>query len=165
MDALQQSGNEEYKEVSEILQNKLYYEPATLEIVFKLMTTYTHQPIKYLDTVIHLASILLKMLERYSKNTNYMFVRKRAAKNAKQKKAQGQSSRAAVCGADILADNSVHRSPRITSANGADEDDMDEEEAEIEQAEQGNTYKEHKFTFESMERVRGPLDRESYHVY
>lgn len=47
----------------------------------------------------------------------------------------------------------MYLSPRSISANGAEEDGMDEEEAEIEQAEQGSTYKEHKFTFESMERV------------
>ena len=84
MDALYYSGNEEYKEVSEILQNKLYYEPETLEMVLKVISTYTHQPIKYLDAIVHLSYVMLRMLEKYSKNTEYMFVRKKASKRGKK---------------------------------------------------------------------------------
>ena len=96
MDALYYSGNEEYKEVSEILQNKLYYEPETLEMVLVVITTYKDQPIKYLDAIVHLSYVMLRMLEKYSKNTEYMFVRKKASKRAKKTK-QAEGGKLDLC--------------------------------------------------------------------
>jgi hypothetical protein len=42
----------------------------------------------YLDAVVHLAYVLLRMLEKYSKSNSYMFVRKRKAKKARRKNRQ-----------------------------------------------------------------------------
>jgi replication fork protection complex subunit Tof1/Swi1 len=41
---------------------------------------------RYLDAVVHLAYVLLRMLEKYSKTNAYMYVRKRKAKRARRKK-------------------------------------------------------------------------------
>lgn len=82
MEALQQSGNQEYKDVSEILQDKLYYEGQTLDMVIQIASTYKNQPIRYLDTVINLVYVLLRMLEKYSKNKEHMFVKKKARRRA-----------------------------------------------------------------------------------
>jgi replication fork protection complex subunit Tof1/Swi1 len=84
MDGLFYSGNEDYKDVSEILQNKLYYEAETLEMVLKVVSFYKDQSIQYLDAVIHLMYVMLRMLEKYSKNQDYIFVKKKAAKRSKK---------------------------------------------------------------------------------
>jgi hypothetical protein len=39
----------------------------------------------YLDSVIHFAYVLLRMLEKYSKNKAYMYVRKKRVKRQKEK--------------------------------------------------------------------------------
>jgi uncharacterized protein YwgA len=49
MDALQHSGNEDYKEVSEILQNKLYYDKETLDMALNVLKAYKQQPLRYAD--------------------------------------------------------------------------------------------------------------------
>ena len=94
MDGLFYSGNEDYKDVSEILQNKLYYEAETLEMVLKVVSFYKDQSIQYLDAVVHLAYVMLRMLEKYSKNQDYIFVKKKAAKRGKKKQAEGAAGEA-----------------------------------------------------------------------
>lgn len=93
---------------------------------------------RYLDSIINLNYVLLRMLEKYSKNKNYMYVRKKAHKRAKQKKA------------------------KALAAAGDDEDEaariMDEEEEEIEAAKQH--YDEHQFEFEEYERVSLSFNRQ-----
>lgn len=82
IEALQTSGNKEYEEVSQILQDKLYYEGSTLDMVLSVASTYKNQPIRYLDTIVNLVYVLLKMLEKYSKNKDYMYVKKKARRRA-----------------------------------------------------------------------------------
>jgi replication fork protection complex subunit Tof1/Swi1 len=86
---------------------------------------------RYLDSIINLNYVLLRMLEKYSKNKNYMYVRKKAHKRAKQKKAKALAA----------AGDDEEEAARI----------MDEEEEEIEAAKQH--YDEHQFEFEEYERV------------
>lgn len=111
IEALQASGIPEHVDVAEILQNKLYYEAETLDMVVGLITKYNAQSYKcvsdlarhvnscscsssactrrYLDSVINLAYTLLRMLEKYSKSKAYMYVRKKRAgraANARKKK-------------------------------------------------------------------------------
>lgn len=88
IEALQVSGNDQYKEVSEILQDKLYYENSTLEMVTQIASTYKNQPLRYLDTIINLVYVLLRMLEKYSKSKEFMYVKKKARRRAR---AQGAS--------------------------------------------------------------------------
>ncbi|KAI5476063.1 hypothetical protein MNV49_000435 [Pseudohyphozyma bogoriensis] len=85
IDALSVSGVEENIEVAEILQNKLYYEADTLDMVVAVISKYTNQSLKYLDSVINLAYVLLRMLEKYSKSKAYMYVKKKAKARRKKK--------------------------------------------------------------------------------
>lgn len=81
------SGREEHVDTAEILQNKLYYDADTLELCAALLRRYDHQSNKFLDAIIHLAYVLLRMLEKYSKHKAHMFVRrKKANRGGAQKK-------------------------------------------------------------------------------
>ncbi|GAA6000092.1 Tof1p [Rhodotorula paludigena] len=86
IEALQATGNQDHIDVAEILQNKLYYEAETLDMVVNLVTRYNAQSYKYLDAVLNLAYTLLRMLEKYSKSKAYMYVRKKKAGRAAKKK-------------------------------------------------------------------------------
>lgn len=84
------SGREEHVDTAEILQNKLYYDADTLELCASLLRRYDHQSNKFLDAIVHLAYVMLRMLEKYSKSKAYMFVRRKKANRggaAKKKKA------------------------------------------------------------------------------
>lgn len=45
----------------------------------------TSRPGRYLDSVIHLSYVLLRMLEKYSKSKAFMYVRKKKSKAKKRK--------------------------------------------------------------------------------
>ncbi|KAK4698763.1 hypothetical protein P7C70_g7506, partial [Phenoliferia sp. Uapishka_3] len=120
------SGQEENMDVAEILQNKLYYEADTLDMVLAVINGYSNQSIKYLDSVIHLSFVLLRMLEKYSKSKSYMYIRKKKSR-AKKRKAKKDA--------------------------GEDEGDGigqgDEEEEEVDRG--AISYGEHAFEFEKFE--------------
>ncbi|SCV67720.1 BQ2448_5331 [Microbotryum intermedium] len=86
IEALEASGIPDHVDVAEILQNKIYYEAETLDMVLTVVTKYNTQSHKYLDSVINLAYVLLRMLERYAKSKAYMYVRKKKAKQSRKKK-------------------------------------------------------------------------------
>ncbi|GAA5935882.1 Tof1p [Sporobolomyces koalae] len=88
IEALQLSGIPDHIDVAEILQNKLYYEAETLDMVLTVLTKYTNQSYKYLDSTITLAYTLLRMLEKFSKSKAYMYVRKKKAGRAGKKKSK-----------------------------------------------------------------------------
>ncbi len=73
------SGQQDHVDTAEILQNKLYYDADTLELCANLLRRYTDQSNKFLDAIVHLAYVMLRMLEKYSKSKAYMFVRKKKA--------------------------------------------------------------------------------------
>ncbi|KAM0754978.1 timeless-domain-containing protein [Meredithblackwellia eburnea MCA 4105] len=126
VDALANSGVEANIDVAEILQNKLYYEAETLDMVITVIHRYSTQSLKYLDSVMHLSYVLLRMLEKYSKSKAYMYVRKKKSRARKRK------------------------SKRNT---GDDEGDgvgqFNEEEEEMDRG--AKTYGEHTFEFEKFE--------------
>ena len=88
MDAMQLSGHEDYVDVSVTLQNKLYYEEETLNVVLGAITSYTSQSHAYLDAVVHLAYVLLRLLEKFSKSNAHMFIKKKARVAARRKKSK-----------------------------------------------------------------------------
>ncbi|GAA6027789.1 hypothetical protein JCM8097_001720 [Rhodosporidiobolus ruineniae] len=130
IEALQATANPDHVEVAEILQNKLYYEADTLDMVVSLINKYSGQSYRYLDAVMNLSYTLLRMLEKYSKSKAYMYVRKKKAGRAKKKKKQAANGEDAGDGLGMG-------------------DDEDEEEAEIEQS--TVSFKEHAFQFEKFE--------------
>lgn len=149
IDALHTSGNEEYKEVAEVLQDKLYYEGDTLDMVLKVASTYKNQPVRYLDTIVHLVFVLLKMLEKFSKNKDYMFVKKKANRRAKKKANPGKDTLQFPPTIARFRNIKIHRLMPLSFP--IEYDDMDEEEAEYEQSSKG--YAEHAFKFKSFEEV------------
>ncbi|KWU43381.1 timeless-domain-containing protein, partial [Rhodotorula sp. JG-1b] len=108
IEALQASGIPEHVDVAEILQNKLYYEAETLDMVVGLITKYNAQSYKYLDSVINLAYTLLRMLEKYSKSKAYMYVRKkRAGRAANARKKKKRESGSALHRIEYVAESSA----------------------------------------------------------
>ena len=79
IEAMSLSGHQDHVDTSEILQNKLYYDADTLELCANLLRRFDRQSNKYLDAIVHLAYVMLRMLEKYSKSKAYMFVRKKKA--------------------------------------------------------------------------------------
>ncbi|GAA5975641.1 hypothetical protein JCM10908_005228 [Rhodotorula pacifica] len=132
IEALQASGIPEHIDVAEILQNKLYYEAETLDMVVGLITKYNAQSYKYLDSVINLAYTLLRMLEKYSKSKAYMYVRKKKAGRAANARKKKQKDAADENGEEGL---------------GMGEED--EEELEVERG--TVSFGEHAFQFEKFE--------------
>ena len=85
----------------------------------------------YLETIVNFAFVLLRMLERYSKNKSFMFIRKRKAARRKR-----------------LADkNGESQGPTAEEYAGDDEegDGGDDRDAP--------SYAEHAFTFQTFEKV------------
>ncbi|GAA6062112.1 hypothetical protein JCM10212_000866 [Sporobolomyces blumeae] len=130
IEALQATGNPDHVDVAEILQNKLYYEAETLDMVLTVLVKYTNQSYKYLDSIITLSYTLLRMLEKYSKSKAYMYVRKKKAGRAANK-----------------------RRKRDAAGNENGEDGLgmgeDEEEQEIERG--IVSFSDHAFQFEKFE--------------
>ncbi|KAH8930022.1 hypothetical protein BT69DRAFT_1275789 [Atractiella rhizophila] len=127
IEELSQSANEDDKDLSDILQNKLYYEGETLDMILKLMGTYKDQSVQYLNSVVQLAFVLLRMLEKYSKSKAHMYIRKKTIRRNKKK-------------AKKSADEKIEAELPLA---------MEEEDGEIETGE--NSYREHAFTFEVFE--------------
>ncbi|GAA6001966.1 hypothetical protein JCM10207_003015 [Rhodosporidiobolus poonsookiae] len=128
IEALQASPTQDYVDVAEILQNKLYYEADTLDMVLSLIHKYSAQSYKYLDAVMNLSYTLLRMLEKYSKSKSYMYVRKKKAGRAKRKKKQPNGE---------------------NDEEGMGMGAEDEEEQEVEQG--TVSFSEHAFQFEKFE--------------
>lgn len=130
------SSNEDDVEAAEILQNSLYYNYDILDTSLTVVTQYKDQSVAYLDSIIHFAYVLLRMLEKYSKTKSFMFVRKRKAQRRKKKAAE-----AAAAG----------QAPPLPEEYGGD--DEDEEGALGQPDRDAPSYSEHQFTFKAFETV------------
>ena len=93
IDALSASPDEEHRETADVLQNKLYYQSEILDSVLEVVSKFKDQSKKYLESVIHLVYILMRLLEKYSKNKNgFMIVRKKARAGGRKKKGEAQKA-------------------------------------------------------------------------
>lgn len=139
------------------LQNKLYYDETHLEMVLNIIASYKDQSKRcafsltarhvrcgmlmrahsYLDAIVHLTYVLMRMLEKYSKNTDAMYVRKKK-KSAKRK------SKGATVPPALIRDVDTP-----TEAEDGVQHDMPSEEDEPKL-----TYAEHAFHFDRYEQVR-----------
>ncbi|WWC91099.1 uncharacterized protein L201_006040 [Kwoniella dendrophila CBS 6074] len=131
LDAMATSGEEEDIEVAEIVQNNLYYNGDILDSSLSVISQYKDQSVAYLDSVVHFAYVLLRMLEKYSKNKGYMFIRKRKAARKKRKEAEKANE---------------------PNASGMPEEYGNEEEEALQPDEQAPSYAEHAFTFKTFEK-------------
>lgn len=130
IDSMSTSTNESDAEAAETLQHSIYYNGDILDTALTVVAQYKDQSIAYLDSVIHFAYVLLRMLEKYSKNKGYMFVRKKKARRAKKKAAQD----AAEQGKEMP-------------------EEYAEDEGALEEDKEGPSYAEHQFTFNAFEQV------------
>ncbi|KAJ3350857.1 Topoisomerase 1-associated factor 1 [Entophlyctis luteolus] len=85
LNAMEMSGNEDYRHASQTIQNNLYYEAYALEAIVQLCKGFKEQSAGYLKTLVETVHIFLKMLEKYSKSKAFMVVR-RKRKQLKKKK-------------------------------------------------------------------------------
>ncbi|KAK4051924.1 Topoisomerase 1-associated factor 1 [Microbotryomycetes sp. JL201] len=85
VEAMLASGDEDNVTVAEVLQNKIYYEQETFNLVLRIIADFKAQSNKYLDSTIHLAFTLLRTLEKFSKTKAFMFVRKKQKARARRR--------------------------------------------------------------------------------
>jgi replication fork protection complex subunit Tof1/Swi1 len=75
-------------EAAEILQNQLIYNGEVLDIALESLRAYKEgtQSLVYLDSSVHLAYALLRMLEKWTKQkgSREMYVRKKARKKKRK---------------------------------------------------------------------------------
>ncbi|AAW44173.2 conserved hypothetical protein [Cryptococcus deneoformans JEC21] len=135
IDDMSTSTNEEDVEVAEILQHQLYYNYDILDSALAVVREYKNQSIAYLDSIIHFAYVLLRMLEKYSKTKAFMFIRKRKNTHKKRKERQAASQ--------ANADREQRKIP---------EEYGDEGEEAFAPDEDAPSYAEHAFTFQSFEK-------------
>ncbi|KAG8689963.1 Topoisomerase 1-associated factor 1, partial [Ceratobasidium sp. 395] len=83
-----QDPDEAVQEAAETLQSQLYYNGEALDVALESLRGYKEQSLAYLDSAVHLAFVLLRMLEKWANSQGEMYVRKRK-KKAKARKAQG----------------------------------------------------------------------------
>lgn len=77
---------EDDQEIAENIQNRLFYEEVTLDLVAMILRSYTRQPFGWLDDCTEMVHVHLKMLERFSKQHEHMFIRSRKRARAQRKK-------------------------------------------------------------------------------
>nr|XP_018259274.1 topoisomerase 1-associated factor 1 [Kwoniella dejecticola CBS 10117]OBR81432.1 topoisomerase 1-associated factor 1 [Kwoniella dejecticola CBS 10117] len=133
LDAMATSGEEEDVEVAEIVQNNLYYNGDILDSSLSVISQYRDQSVAYLDSVIHFAYVLLRMLEKYSKNKAFMFIRKKKAARKKRKQR-----------------DEAMKEP--DSTQNIPEEYGNEEEEALEPDAEAPSYAEHAFTFNAFEK-------------
>ncbi|KIJ43813.1 hypothetical protein M422DRAFT_136778, partial [Sphaerobolus stellatus SS14] len=77
-------------EAAEVLQHQLYYNGDVLDFAIEGLQNYKEQSIAYLDSSVHLAYTLLRMLERWGKKKGDVYVRRKTkSKNRRRGKEEG----------------------------------------------------------------------------
>ncbi|CAZ80087.1 unnamed protein product [Tuber melanosporum] len=77
---------EDDQDIAENIQNRLFYEEVTLDLVVMILRAYTRQPFGWLDDCTEMVHVHLRMLERFSKQHEHMFIRSRKRARAQRKK-------------------------------------------------------------------------------
>ncbi|KAH7046053.1 timeless protein-domain-containing protein [Macrophomina phaseolina] len=82
---MSESPMDEDQEISENIQNRIFYEETTHDRIVTLLRSYKDQGLGYLDACTELSHVFIRMLERYSKQNVDLQVRsrRRARKKAK----------------------------------------------------------------------------------
>lgn len=83
------SPSEEDQEIAENMQSRVFYEESTLIMLVSIIRTYKDQPLGYLDLCTELGSLLLKMLERFSKSNTHLYIRARRRHKKKSAISEG----------------------------------------------------------------------------
>ena len=80
-----ESSDEEDQEIAENIQNRIFYEEATHDLLVSVLRTYKTQSFSYLDTVTECVHVFVRMLERYSKQNADLQIRSKRRAHRKQK--------------------------------------------------------------------------------
>ncbi|EUC61522.1 timeless protein carboxy-terminal region protein [Rhizoctonia solani AG-3 Rhs1AP] len=99
-----QDPDEATQEAAETLQHQLYYNGEALDIALESLRNYKDQSIAYLDSAVHLAYVLLRMLEKWAQSQGEMYVRKKK-KKSRAKKAKGVSEEEGIVDVESDEDN------------------------------------------------------------
>jgi replication fork protection complex subunit Tof1/Swi1 len=83
---------EDDQEIAENIQNRLFYEETTHELIVLILRNYNDQGFGYLDACTELVHVHLRMLERYSKQNVDMQVRSRRRTRRRKKAVTGTTS-------------------------------------------------------------------------
>ena len=106
-------------DVAEVLQNQLIYNGEVLEIALDSLKAYKDgtQSLVYLDSSVHLAYALLRMLEKWTKvgGGREMYVRKKARR---KRKAKGPSPSPTPLASLLMAGLRPHRRGRYPGRRG-----------------------------------------------
>ncbi|EJU01446.1 hypothetical protein DACRYDRAFT_16139 [Dacryopinax primogenitus] len=89
VECMSNSPSEEIRDASEALQHKLWFSSELMDVALANARTYTGQSLAYLEAVVQLNHVLLKLLERYAKGRSAMYVRKKTS--AKKKKGKSMN--------------------------------------------------------------------------
>ncbi|KTW30789.1 hypothetical protein T552_00501 [Pneumocystis carinii B80] len=76
--------SQEYQEIADNMQNNMYYDEHNLDLIINVIKLYKTQSFGFLNISTELVHNLLKMLEKYSKTKDYMYVRVRQRQNRKK---------------------------------------------------------------------------------
>ncbi|CAE7152048.1 unnamed protein product, partial [Rhizoctonia solani] len=90
-----QDPDEVTQEAAETLQHQLYYNGEALDVALESLRNYKDQSIAFLDSAVHLAYVLLRMLEKWAQSQGEMYVRK------KKKKSRAKKGRLSMLSAHI----------------------------------------------------------------
>ncbi|KAF9173981.1 Topoisomerase 1-associated factor 1 [Mortierella sp. AD010] len=148
------SPNETYRDASDIVQNNLYYQEATLEVFLDLAKRYKLQSTLYLHTLIRMIHILLKTLETYSNSKSYMSTLKRKriiAKKRKEAYAKSKNGQEAAAEEGTADQNGIENGDG-NQAQGGEQEQRQGDEDEEGRDESALTMKEHQFVFKDYER-------------
>ncbi|KAG8738044.1 Topoisomerase 1-associated factor 1 [Ceratobasidium sp. 414] len=99
-----QDPDEAVQEAAETLQSQLYYNGEALDVALDSLREYKEQSIAYLDSAVHLAFVLLRMLEKWAHSQGEIYVRKRK-KKARAKKAKAITEEDGIV--DVESDEEV----------------------------------------------------------
>ncbi|KAI7864918.1 timeless protein-domain-containing protein [Spinellus fusiger] len=120
----------EYRDVADYIQSNIYHEQSSFDLFVDLIKHYKSQSYIYLESVVQLTHVLLKLIEKYSKSKQVLFVRKTGRKKENKSK------------------------PKTDEREETEEDeDMDKEDHNSEEDERDHqiAMREHLFKFESFE--------------
>ena len=87
--SMSESPDDEDQEIAENIQNRIFYEEATHDLLVHILRTYKTQGFSYLDTITDCVHVFVRMLERYSKQNADLQIRsKRRARRKRKQNAQ-----------------------------------------------------------------------------
>ena len=83
--SMSESTDEEDQEIAENIQNRIFYEEATHDLLVQILRNYKNQGFGYLDTVTECVHVFVRMLERYSKQNADLQIRSKRRAHRKRK--------------------------------------------------------------------------------